>query len=213
MALIVTPLSFLLIGYSLIYILAQPVFRPLMSIYSLVSSEYAPNFNKNTKVLYDANKKNDSGEVYKSSIVQPQRGDEYGRLEIERVGIDLPLYYGDSEDILYQGPGTFAGAFLPGYDRSVMIPGHTIPFFKPLGDVVAGDTIHISTYYGEFDYVITDTKVGNFNDSSMYDLAQNEKEQLILYTCYPLDGIGFKDQRLFVYADKTGGTKLLEGGN
>lgn len=212
MALIITPFSFLILGYGLIYALAEPAFRPLFSIYSLVSSEYAPNFSKSEKVLYDKNKLVTTDSIYKNSIVQPEKGDEYGRLTMERVGIDLPIYYGDSDAIMDLGVGTFAGAFLPGYDRTVMMVGHTIPYFRPLGDVVKGDTIHVSTHYGEFDYVVTGSKIGDFNDSSLYDLTQNEKEQLILYTCYPLDGIGFKNQRLFVYADKVSGT-VLKGAN
>ena len=65
--------------------------------------------------------------------------------------------------------------------------------------------------YGDLFGKITDTKIGKATDESNYDLAQSEKEQLILYTCYPFELIGYKADRLFVYADKISGPTILEG--
>ena len=50
--------------------------------------------------------------------------------------------------------------------------------------------------------------VADASDTSAYDLSQN-KEQLILFTCYPLDGVGEKEDRLFVYADKVSGPRVV----
>ena len=103
------------------------------------------------------------------------------------------------------------GSFLPGFNRTSLIAGHSLPYFECLGDVNVGDIIKISTHYGDFEYKITDTKIGKATDESNYDLAQSEKEQLILYTCYPFELIGYKADRLFVYADKISGPTILEG--
>ena len=105
------------------------------------------------------------------------------------------------------------GSFLPGFNRTSLIAGHSLPYFECLGDVNVGDIIKISTHYGDFEYKITDTKIGKATDESNYDLAQSEKEQLILYTCYPFELIGYKADRLFVYADKISGPTILEGHN
>ncbi|MEG1733029.1 MAG: class D sortase [Longicatena sp.] len=208
MALILAPLSFLIIGYGLIFVLAKPALRPLYSIYHLISSEYGPNFNDDTKSLYtNKNGKND-GIIALSDIEMPKVGDQYGQITIKDVGLNVKLYYGDSEEILMNGAGQFQGSFMPGFHRIIMVAGHTIPYFQKFGELNKGNEVEISTHYGDFTYKITDIKVGKFNDSSMYDLAQSAKEQLIMYTCYPLEGIGFKQDRLFVYADKVSGPSV-----
>lgn len=211
MALILTPFSFLIIGYSIIYFFCQPVIRPIVSIYSLISSNGAPDFSDTYRVLYDEGKMLHSESVNIKDVEWPGVGDQYGEVIIDRVGLDVKLFYGDTKTILDYGAGTYTGAFMPGFDRTVMIPGHTIPYFKILGEVVVGDLVRIPTHYGEYTYKVTDIKVGDYEDRNMYDLAKKDKEQLILYTCYPLDGIGFKTERLFIYADKISGPQLKEG--
>lgn len=208
MALIITPFSFLIIGYLILFVFCQPIIRPITSIYSLIASNSAPDFSDTFRVLYDEESAMNSDIIYIDEVDWPGVGDQYGEVIVDRIGLDVKLYYGDTQAILEYGAGTYTGAFMPGFDRAIMIPGHTIPYFKALGEVVVGDVIRIPTHYGEFTYKVTDTKVGHYQDSSMYDLAQQEKEQLILYTCYPLDGIGFKTERLFVYADKISGPQI-----
>ena len=56
MALILVPLSFTFVCYITLYLLISPAIEPLMSIYSLISSDYAPTLNdENSTDLY-ANK-------------------------------------------------------------------------------------------------------------------------------------------------------------
>lgn len=211
MTLILVPLSFTLLCYLTLYLLISPVIEPLMSIYSLISSDYAPTLNdENSKDLY-ANKLVASDTINASQIVQPTYGDLFGKLTIDSVNIKVNLYYGDGRDQLRNGVGLFGGSFLPGFNRTILIAGHSIPYFEPLGDIKIGDIIKISTHYGDFEYKITNTKISDANDSSNYDLEQNDQEQLILYTCYPFEIIGYKSQRLFVYADKISGPTIVEG--
>ena len=108
-------------------------------------------------------------------------------------------------------PDYLPDLFLPGFNRTILIAGHSIPYFEPLGNIKTGDIISISTHYGDFQYKITNTKIADADDSSNYDLKQDKKEQLILYTCYPFELIGYKSQRLFVYADKISGPTIVEG--
>ncbi len=202
---LILPLFFLVIGYGLMYIVAQPYIRPLASIYHMVAQNQAPDFSNETKDLY-ANKTGlpESGEISIKDIPSVVINDTIGRVIVEDVGIDVPLIYGSNEDCLYVGVGLRVQSKKPGYGKPVMIAGHTIPYFKNLGNVEIGQVICIKTYYGIFKYRITGTRVANASDTSAYDLTQN-KEQLILFTCYPLDGVGEKEDRLFVYADKISG--------
>lgn len=211
MALILVPLSFTFICYIILFLLISPIIEPLMSIYSLISSDYAPTLNDNNSTDLYANKLVASDVIKASQIVQPTYGDFFGELSIDAVKINVKLYYGDGKEQLRNGVGLFNGSFLPGFNRTTLIAGHSIPYFEPLGEVKIGDIIKISTHYGDFEYKITDTKIANANDSSNYDLEQREQEKLILYTCYPFELIGYKADRLFVYADKISGPTILEG--
>ena len=189
MALILVPLSFTFICYLTLYMLISPVIDPLISIYNLIASDYAPELNEeNSQNLY-ANKLVSSDVIKASQIIQPNFGDMFGKLTIDSVNIKVNLYYGDDREQLRHGAGLFAGSFLPGFNRTILIAGHSI----------------------DFQYKITSTKIADADDSSNYDLKQDKKEQLILYTCYPFELIGYKSQRLFVYADKISGPTIVEG--
>lgn len=207
MALVIAPLSFLIFGYALLFGLIQPAIRPLLSIYDLISSEYGPNFGESNQKLYSGESTSNT-QLDLKDIEYPKVGSEFGKIEIKRIGLETRLYYGDSENILLKGVGLYQGSFMPGFNKTTLIAGHTIPYFQKFGKVKAGDEVDVSTHYGKFTYKVTDVKIGDHNDGSMYDLSQKSKEQLILYTCYPLDGIGFKDDRLFVYADKIAGPDI-----
>ena len=211
MALILVPLSITFICYYTLFVLISPIFEPIQSIYSLISSDYAPNLNnEKTTNLYE-NKLVPSDIINASNIIFPKYGDMFGKLMVDSVDIKLNLYYGDGKVQLRNGAALFNGSFLPGLNKTVLIAGHSIPYFEPLGKVKIGDIIKISTHYGDFEYKITDTKICDANDNSNYDLQQRVKEQLILYTCYPFEIIGYKPQRLFVYADKISGPTIMEG--
>lgn len=211
MALILVPLSFMFVCYITLYLLISPVIEPLMSIYSLIASDHAPSLNDENSIDLYANKLVSSDIVEASKIVQPAYGDLFGKITIDSVNIKVNLYYGDGREQLRHGVGLFGGSFLPGFNRTILIAGHSIPYFEPLGEVKDGDIINISTHYGDFKYKITNTKIADANDSSTFDLEQNEQEQLILYTCYPFEIIGYKSQRLFIYADKISGPTIAEG--
>lgn len=211
MALIIVPLSFMSICYITLYLLISPVIEPLMSVYSLIASDYAPNLNDENSTNLYANKLVASDTIKASQIVQPTYGDLFGKLIVDSVNIKVNLYYGDGREQLRNGAGLFNGSFLPGFNRTILIAGHSIPYFEPLGDVKIGDIIKISTHYGDFEYKITNTRIADVNDNNNYDLEQKNQEQLILYTCYPFEIIGYKSQRLFVYADKINGPTILEG--
>lgn len=209
-SLIVIPIVFLCIGYGLLYMIAEPFLRPVYSIYSLISSEYGPRFDDQTKSLYNGLVPN-KDILAMDDVTTPNTGDQYGEIIVERIGLHVKLFYGDSESILYNGAGQYQGSFMPGFGRTILIAGHTIPYFQKLGSIKSGDVVQISTHYGTYQYKVTGSKIGKYNDGSLYDLGQAKKEQLILYTCYPLDGIGFKEERLFIYADKITGPSIKGG--
>ena len=75
---------------------------------------------------------------------------------------------------------------------------------KAGANVKVGDVITLQTTYGIYEYTVRDMKIVDPNDKTAYDLNA-QKENLILYTCYPFNMLGFSKQRYFVYADFTSG--------
>lgn len=124
----------------------------------------------------------------------------YATLYIDRIGMEVPIYYGDDSKTLRKGPGQYPGSSLPGEGSQILIAGHNTTHFKPLQNVVVGDIIRVVTGYGEFHYQVISTKIASMNDTSTYNLSLDH-EQLVLYTCYPFTGPPGKTQRFFVYAD------------
>lgn len=209
MAYIALPLFFLTIGYLILGLIAMPYIRPLSSLYSMISQDQTPDFSETARNLYnDDTQLPTSGTINASSLKKLEITDQYGNIEIASVHIKVPLLYGATNSCLHKGAGTRIQSHIPGYEKPVMIGAHTIPYFKSLIHINKGDIVKINTYYGIFEYKITGTKIANASDTSAYDLRQN-KEQLILFTCYPVEGIGEKADRFFAYADKVKGPKVV----
>ena len=73
--------------------------------------------------------------------------------------------------------------------------------------VQPGMEIRVTTYYGEYVYEVTETAVHEATDDTSYDFSRTD-ENLILYTCYPFDSLGYTPFRFFVYADYVSGPAL-----
>lgn len=124
----------------------------------------------------------------------------YATLYVDRLGMAVPIYYGDDKATLRKGPGQYTGSSLPGEGSQILIAGHNTSHFKPLQNIEIGDVIRVVTTYGEFHYQVVSTKVASMNDTTTYNLTLDH-EQLALYTCYPFTGPPGKTERFFVYAD------------
>ena len=129
----------------------------------------------------------------------PSYGEKYGNLIISSINLRLPIYYGDSEEILKYGIGHYSLSYFPGEGGTIIYAGHhTIGSLSNL-DKVEG-MITIETDYGTFNYQIYDKKIIHYDDSL---IIQHDEEILILYTCYPLDkSFQIKKERLVLYAKK-----------
>lgn len=140
-----------------------------------------------------------------SAVVLPDYGACYGKLTCDRIGLDVPVYWGDDNTILKAGAGQYIGSFLPGFNRTILLAAHNTTYFAPLEYIAAGDQITFATNYGRYVYQVTEVSVRHHEDASAYDLSR-EREQLVLYTCYPFEILSVrKQQRLFVYADRIAG--------
>jgi len=131
----------------------------------------------------------------------PHYGQAYGNILVPSVGIDLPIYFGDSLDILKNGAGQMTGSYFPGEGGSVIMGAHhSEDKFGKLKDVKINDIIQVNTSYGTYFYKIYDLKVINETDLNLLPI-QKEKEILMLYTCYPFGYLGYTTKRYAVYAN------------
>lgn len=96
---------------------------------------------------------------------------------------------------------------IPGEGKTILLAGHNNTFFNDLQHAEAGATVTIMTHYGVYTYEVTGTEILDYQDETAYDFTRTD-ENLILYTCYPFDALGFTPNRFFVYAKYVSGPVL-----
>ncbi|MBP5288908.1 MAG: class D sortase [Clostridia bacterium] len=138
----------------------------------------------------------------------PKRGDLFARLSIDSCGIEDDVYFGGTDAAANRSLVQYYGSHIPGFGKPILIGGHNNRSFRLLGEIAEGDVITITTGYGIYQYRVTYTRILKASDPGSISLSQN-KEQLILYTCYPFTTLTLTPDRFFVYADKISGPVIL----
>ena len=131
----------------------------------------------------------------------PEYGTQYARIEIPRIDIDLPVYFGNTMEVLKKGVGHSSGSYFPGEGGSIIYMGHNSKkIFRRFGELKIGDKITIKANYGEFNYEIYDMQIVEETETYKLPIQENE-EKLMIYTCYPFNNIGYATHRYVVYAN------------
>lgn len=210
---LVAPIIFLVIGYSLIYVIGKPVIQFVTSSIQLFLLTDTPNF-ETTKQSFTAvdNKKiatNARNELPSSKIDYPVGGQLYGKVKIEKLQLNVPLYFGDTEEILREGAGQFMCSVYPGELGTSLIGGHNVDDFGKLGAAQVGDEITLQTTYGNYVYRINQIEVRDKKDKEINDMIyQRNDRRVILYTCYPIDSLGLTNERLFAIGEFVSGPMI-----
>ena len=129
---------------------------------------------------------------------------------LDNAAAVINVYYGDTSKILNAGVGTYkddARVGIPGEGKTILLAGHNNTFFNDLQHAEAGATVTITTHYGVYTYEVTGTEILDYQDETAYDFTRTD-ENLILYTCFPFDALGFTPNRFFVYAKYVSGPVL-----
>ena len=131
----------------------------------------------------------------------PEYGTKYATIKIPKIDVELPVYYGDTLDILKKGVGHSSGSYFPGEGGSIIYMGHNSKkMFRRFSELQKGNEIEVTTTYGDFKYKIYDMQLIKETDVDKLPI-QDEKEILMVYTCYPFNNIGYATQRYVVYAE------------
>ena len=197
---IVLPLIFVFLTILVLYVTFAPIITPYTALASLLFGQTAAAPTDRFQGL--------SEDLAQSGTVQlteyPVTGDKIGQIDLQDTSLSVPLYYGDGNVELNKGAGLYTGAWLPGEGRTIMAAGHAGTFFKNLQGVEPGMQVQITTYYGVYVYEITKVEILEATDTSAYDFSRTD-ENLIMYTCYPFDALGYTPLRYFVYAKYVSG--------
>lgn len=130
----------------------------------------------------------------------PEYGTQYATIEIPRIDANLPVYFGDTLEILKKGVGHSSGSYFPGEGGSILYMGHNSKkVFRRFSELQIGDEIKVTTTYGEYNYKIYDMQLIKETELEKVPI-QREEEILMIYTCYPFNNVGYATQRYVVYA-------------
>lgn len=130
----------------------------------------------------------------------PEYGTQYATIEIPKINVNQPVYFGSTLDVLKNGVGHDSASFFPGEGGSIIYMGHNSQnVFRRFSELAKGDEIIIKASYGEFKYKIYDMKLVDETDLAALPI-QKDEEILMCYTCYPFNNIGYATQRYVVYA-------------
>lgn len=134
-------------------------------------------------------------------INYPEYGTQYATIEIPKIDVDLPVYFGDTLEVLKNGVGHSSGSYFPGEGGSIIYMGHNSKkIFRRFSELQIGNEIVVKTSYGEFKYQIYDMQLIKETELEKLPIQKN-KEILMIYTCYPFNNIGYATQRYVVYAE------------
>lgn len=131
----------------------------------------------------------------------PEYGAQYATIEIPKIDVNLPVYFGDTLEILKKGVGHSSGSYFPGEGGSIIYMGHNSKnMFRRFSELQIENEITVRTNYGQYKYKIYDMQL--IKETELEKLPiQKEKEILMVYTCYPFNNIGYTTQRYVVYAE------------
>lgn len=131
----------------------------------------------------------------------PEYGTKYATIKIPKIDVDLPVYFGDTLEVLKNGVGHSSGSYFPGEGGSIIYMGHNSKnMFRRFSELQIGNEIEVKTSYGEYKYKIYDMQLIQETEFDKLPI-QREKEILMVYTCYPFNNIGYTTQRYVVYAE------------
>lgn len=163
------------------------------------------NLSLINKISIDISQKEEVKEMIiteeKKIINYPEYGTKYATIEIPKIDVNLPVFFGDTLEILKKGVGHSSGSYFPGEGGSIVYLGHNFPkFFRRFSELQIGNEIIVKTSYGEFKYKIYDMQIIKETELEKVPI-QDEKEILMVYTCYPFNNVGYASQRYVVYAE------------
>ncbi len=161
--------------------------------YNEVLAKKPMNFNLSDEELEEYN-----------SILDPTGTGVIGTIEIENIGVNLPIYHGTEESVLQVGIGHLEGTSFPTGTTTThtVLSGHrglpSSKLFSDLDQMIVGDTFLLHVMDQTFAYQVDQINIVLPEETN--DLAiVSGKEYVTLVTCTPY---GVNTHRLLVRAKR-----------
>lgn len=149
-----------------------------------------------------------------NSVLDPTGTGIIGYIEIENIGVNLPIYHGTEETVLQVGIGHLEGTSFPTGTKTThtVLSGHrglpSSKLFSDLDQMIVGDTFLLHIMDQTFAYQIDNISIVLPEEVNGLAIVDN-KEYVTLVTCTPY---GVNTHRLLVRAtrvDYNEETKLI----
>ena len=132
----------------------------------------------------------------------PDYKSKYATLKINSIGVNAPVYFGSSNEILDIGVAHDAGSYFVGEGGSVIMCGHNYNYnFSRFGELQKGSIIEVKTDYGDYFYKLYKTEIIEETEPEKLEI-QKDEEILIIYTCYPFHNVEHTKYRYVLFAKK-----------
>lgn len=136
-----------------------------------------------------------SGEGLRRSA---QPGRAWGRIEVPRLGLHALVAEGIDPATLRVAVGHLPGTAFPDELGNVALAGHRDSVFRPLQDLLPGDTVTLTTPRGAFSYEVDSIAIVAPDRTEV--VAPGAERVLTLVTCYPFRYLGTAPRRYVVRA-------------
>lgn len=180
-----------------IYLLTDFAYNRLLennSIFNLLISS-SDSLSQKSDALFDGDAEDEfivpeekaesivySGEYFPTVI---KYGAKWAVLNIENWKMkDIPVYFGDSDEILSKGAGQWIGSSFCGLEKNCVLSAHVMTWFYEIEDTEIGDEVTMQTIYGTYTYEVSDKFIFNETDPSVL-WEDYGGDTLFIYTCYP----------------------------
>ncbi|MBQ9808734.1 MAG: class D sortase [Ruminococcus sp.] len=151
---------------------------------------------KDNQIIDDyAGQTSDTGE-----FIRPVYGEMYAVLKSSAMDLSVPVYWGSDIELFERGACQATGSVIIGDEGNTVISAHEDTFFAQLSELNIGDTVTLSTNYGEFTYTVREL-ISFKKDNNKY-VNPTEDTRLTLYTCKK-NVLGSSDERIGVICDLT----------
>jgi sortase A len=212
------PVLFCAIAYVLFALALMPLWPYASAVLGMAVAEEAPDFSQALTRVFDPEAEKPKPTA-KDNAIQgveaafPNTGEQHGQITCERIGLDAPVYWDDTDEILNVGVGQSIASLPPGYGGVIILSAHNTTFFACLEDIQEGDEVKFATNWCDYTYRVERVKV--YDELVLEDLLSQKirkedgDEELVLYTCYPFYAISSrKTDRLCVFATRVSGTDV-----
>ena len=138
--------------------------------------------------------------------LETEQGSLIGSISIPKMGCNLPLYFGASEENMAKGAGVVTGTSLPigGADSNCVVAAHrgwtTAAMFRDIEDLEVGDDVYVTNFWETLHYRVAEVAVVDPNDAGACGV-QPGRDLLTLLTCHPY-GVHPSPSRMLVYCER-----------